>query len=126
MATITSISNTAEAQYNGTTITSQPASTILLLDPTITKSVDKSTASINENITYTVTISNISEVEISSVTFSDTIPVGATYVSGSFQVNGTTATPTITDSTLTYDITSIAASDSVTISFQATVVGGES
>lgn len=126
MAIITSISNTAAAQYNGNTITSQPANTILLLDPTITKSVDKSTASLNENITYTVTISNISEVEISNITFSDTIPVGATYVSDSFQVNGAAATPTITDSTLTYDIASIAASSNTIISFQATVVGGES
>ncbi len=126
MAIITSISNTANAEYNGSTITSEAANTVLSLDPTITKSVDKSTASIDDVLTYTVVISNVSELEISNVTFSDTVPAGASYVTGSFQVDGATVTPTISGSTITYSIPSIASSGSSNITFQARVVGGES
>lgn len=125
MATITSISNVASAAYNGSIVESSAAVTQLLLDPTIEKTVDKSVATIGEILTYTVTIENISEIPISNVVFSDDIPVGSNYVVGSFTVNGVTVTPTITESVLSYSISSIPASSSMVISFQAIVVGGE-
>jgi uncharacterized repeat protein (TIGR01451 family) len=125
MATITSISNVASAEHNGSIVESSAAVTQLLLDPTIEKTVDKSVATIGEILTYTVTIENVSEIPISNVTFSDDIPVGSNYVVGSFTVNGVTVTPTITESVLSYSISSIPASSSMVISFQAIVVGGE-
>ena len=125
MATITSISNVASAAYNGSIVESSAAVTQLLLDPTIEKTVDKSVATIGEILTYTVTIENVSEIPISNVVFSDDIPVGSNYVVGSFTVNGVTVTPTITESVLSYSISSIPASSSMVISFQAIVVGGE-
>lgn len=125
MATITSINNVASAEHNGSIVESSAAVTQLLLDPTIEKTVDKSVATIGEILTYTVTIENISEIPISNVVFSDDIPVGSNYVVGSFTVNGVTVTPTITESVLSYSISSIPASSSMVISFQAIVVGGE-
>ena len=77
MATITSISNVASAEHNGSIVESSAAVTQLLLDPTIEKTVDKSVATIGEILTYTVTIENVSEIPISNVTFSDDIPVGS-------------------------------------------------
>lgn len=124
MATITSISNVANAAYNGSIVESSAAVTQLLLDPTIEKTVDKSVATIGEILTYTVTIENVSEIPISNVVFSDDIPVGSNYVVGSFTVNGVTVTPTITESVLSYSISSIPASSSMVISFQTIVVGG--
>ena len=124
MATITSISNVANAAYNGSIVESSAAVTQLLLDPTIEKTVDKSVATIGEILTYTVTIENVSEIPISNVTFSDDIPVGSNYVVGSFTVNGVTVTPTITESVLSYSMSSIPASSSMVISFQTIVVGG--
>ena len=126
MSTITSISNTANATYNGNVVQSSPAVTQLLLTPSITKTVDKSTASIGEILTYTVDIENESEVPITGVTFSDTIPVGSNYVTGSFTANGTIVTPEISGSTISYNIPSIDATGTFPITFQTVVVGGES
>ena len=95
------------------------------MDPTITKTVDKPTASIGEVLTYTVTINNVSETSISNVVFSDTIPEGSTYIVASFNVDEVSVTPTVTGSTLSYNIPSIDASGSKVISFQTLVVGGE-
>lgn len=125
MATITSISNTASATFNGNVTQSAPAVTQLTLDPTIEKSVDKPTASIGEILTYTVTIGNESEVPISGVTFSDSIPVGSNYVTGSFTVDGVSTTPSISGNTISYVIPSIDAASNSIISFQTMVVGGE-
>ena len=126
MATITSISNTANATFNGDVIQSEPAVTQLLLPPTVTKTVDKSTASIGELLTYTVNIGNGSEVPLTGVTFSDTIPVGSNYVTGSFTADGAQVTPTISGSTISYSIPSIESSGNYPITFQTVVVGGES
>ena len=125
MATITSVSNTASATFNGNVTQSAPAVTQLTLDPTITKTVDKPTASIGEILTYTVTIGNESEVPITNVTFSDTLPVGTSYVTGSFTVNGVSVTPSISGSTISYQIPSIDAAANSVITLQAMVVGGE-
>ena len=125
MATITSVSNTASATFNGNVTQSAPAVTQLTLDPTIEKTVDKSTASIGEILTYTITIGNESEVPITNVTFTDTLPVGTNYVTGSFTVDGVSFTPSISGSTISYQIPSIEGAGNTVISLQAMVVGGE-
>lgn len=125
MATITSVSNTASATFNGNVTQSAPAVTQLTLDPTITKTVDKPTASIGEILTYTITIGNESEVPITNITFSDTLPVGTSYVTGSFTVNGVSVTPSVSGSTISYQIPSIEAAANSVITLQAMIVGGE-
>lgn len=124
MAIINTLSNTASVTYGGNTITSLPAVTALLLAPTIVKVVDKATASIGDTLTYTITVTNLATTAITNLPLSDTVPAGASYVASSFKVNGASATPTVTGTTLTYTIPSIPALGAATIIFQATVVGG--
>lgn len=125
MAIINSVSNVASVLFDGVPIVSLPAVTDLLLVPTILKTVDKPLASIGEVLTYTVTIVNLGLTAMTNLPFTDVLPAGVTYVDGSFKLNGGTVIPTLTGSTLTYTIASIAALGTATIQFQATVVGGE-
>lgn len=124
MPVINSVSNIASVLYNSTPINSLPAVTDLLLAPTIVKTVDKLVANIGDILTYTVTIVNLGLTAITSLPFTDVLPDGVTYVGGSFSLNGSVVSPTITDQTLTYTIGSIAALGTATIQFQVTVVGG--
>ena len=99
-------------------------STVLLLAPTLLKAVDKLTASIGDTLTYTVTVTNVGLNALTNLPFTDTIPAGATFVAGSFTVNGAAATPTVTSNTLTYTIPNIASLGTASIQFQVKVVGG--
>lgn len=54
------------------------------------KAVDKAIASVNDTLTYTITVSNTGNVTANNVIFSDTIPNGTTFISNSMAVNGTT------------------------------------
>lgn len=124
MAIINKLNNTASITYGGNPINSNSVETLLLLAPTIVKTVDKLIASIGDTLNYTVTITNLGLPAITNLPFTDVLPVGSTYVANSFKVNGTAATPTITSNTLTYTIPSIAALGVATVTFQVTVVGG--
>lgn len=124
MAVINLISNTASVLYNTTPINSLPVVTNLLLPPTILKTVDKAVASIGDVLTYTILISNLGLTIMNNLPFTDILPDGITYVEGSFKLNNSTVTPTITGKTLTYTLGSIAALGTATINFQATIVGG--
>lgn len=124
MALINKVDNSANITYGGNTISSNTATTVLLLAPIITKVVDKLTASIGDTLTYTITITNPALQAITNLPFSDTVNTGATYIASSFALNGTAATPTVTGSTLTYTIPSIASLASAIITFQVKVVGG--
>ena len=124
MATINRLDNTASVSYNGSTITSNSVSTLLLLAPTILKTGDKATASIGDVVTYTVTVTNLGLSAITNLPFTDALPAGSTYVADSFTVNGTAATPTLTAGTLTYTIPTIAPLGTAAVRFQVTVVGG--
>lgn len=124
MAIINKLENIASLSYGGTTINSNPVDTLLLLAPTIVKTVDKLTASIGDTLTYTIVITNVGLSPIDKLPLTDVLPAGSTFVSGSFTVNGTVATPTLTANTLTYTIPSIDALGVTTITFQTKVVGG--
>lgn len=124
MAIINRLDNTASVVYNGTTITSNTASTLLLLAPTVSKTVDKLSANIGDTLTYTVTVTNLSLSSVTSLPFTDALPQGSQYVSGSFAVNGSAVTPTVTDNTLTYTIPSIPAAGTAVLTFQVQVTGG--
>jgi uncharacterized repeat protein (TIGR01451 family) len=124
MAIINRLDNTASVVYNGTTVTSNTASTLLLLAPTVSKTVDKLSANVGDTLTYTVTVTNVSLSSITNLPFTDALPQGSAYVGGSFAVNGTSATPTVTDNTLTYTIPSIPAAGAAVLTFQVRVTGG--
>lgn len=125
MALINKLDNLASVVYNGTTLTSNTVETLLLLNPTLLKTVDKLTAYIGEVLTYTVVVTNPGLSAISNLPFSDTLPAGCTFETGSFTVNGAAQTPTVTGNTLTYTIPSVGVLGTSTIQFQVTVVGGE-
>ena len=124
MALINKIDNTATITYGGNPINSNTVETLLLLAPTITKTVDKLTANVGDKLVYTITVSNVSLSPVTNIPFTDIIAAGATYVTDSFKVNSTAATPTINGQTLSYTIASIAALGTATIQFQVTIVGG--
>ena len=124
MALINKVDNVADVTYGGSPIASNTVTTALLLAPTILKAVDKLTASVGDTLTYTVTVTNPTLQAITNLPFSDTIAAGATYVASSFTLNGAAVTPTVTGSTQTYTIPSIATLASAIITFQVKVVGG--
>jgi len=125
MALINNIENTANVTYDGDVISSNTTETLLLLPPTLLKSVDKLIASIGETLTYTIVITNVGLTAITDLPFADAIPTGAEYISDSFTLNSAPVTPTITDDTLHYTIPSIGILGVATVTFQTTVVGGE-
>lgn len=126
MALINKLDNIASVTYGGNPINSNTVSTVLLLAPTLLKAVDKLTASIGDTLTYTVTVTNVGLNPLTNLPFTDNVPAGTTFVTGSFTVNGTAATPTITNNTLTYTIPSIASLGTASLQFQAKVIGGTS
>ena len=73
MAIINRIDNSASITYGGNSINSNTVSTLLLLAPTITKTVDKATANIGDILTYTITITNLSLAALPTLPFTDTI-----------------------------------------------------
>lgn len=58
-------------------------------DLTMIKIVSKEYAEIGEILTYTIDITNTGTLLVSNVIFRDIIPAGATFISGSVRVNGT-------------------------------------
>ena len=67
-------------------------------------------------VTYTIRVSNSGDASASNVTIRDVIPTGMTLVP-----NSATPLPTISGNTLTWNISSIAAGQTVEVSFQVTV-----
>lgn len=129
MAIINQLVNAASVTVDGSVVTSLPVTTLLQLAPTIVKSVDITVgAKVGDTLTYTVVLTNLNLSAISNAEFSDALPEGCEYVTGSFKVNGTTATPTYTAATrlLTYTFAPIAALGVATITFQVEIIGGES
>lgn len=125
MPIINKVQNIASITYNGQTINSLPAETLLLVLPTILKTVDKPIASIGETLEYTITIANIGLTTINNLDFSDEVPEGTEYVTDSFKLNGSSVTPDTAENILSYTIPTISPLGNATIQFQAEVVGGE-
>lgn len=118
------LENTASVVYSGASIAAPPVSTLLLLPPTVTMTVDQLSASIGDTLTYTVVISNISLVAITDLPFTDALPQGSLYLSDSFTINGSPAAPTVTGNSLTYTIPLIPAMETATLTFQVLIQGG--
>ena len=121
MAIINRLDNTANIVYDGVTVNSNTVSTLLLLPPTIIKAVDKLSAKIGDTLTYTVTVSNISLSALNNLPFTDTLPVGCSYVVDSFTVNGSKVSPTVSGNSIKYTIPSVPVAGSAVIIFQVSV-----
>ncbi|AET57661.1 Autotransporter adhesin [Paenibacillus terrae HPL-003] len=86
---------------------------------TLTKMASSTGLVIGDTVTYTINISNTGLVSASNTVLTDTIPAGATFVSGSVIVAGT-AQPTANPAT-GITVGSVAPASTVTITFRATV-----
>ena len=82
------------------------------------KSVDKSFATIGDILTYTIVLGNVGNTAATSVVFTDTMPNGTTYVSGSATLNGSPATGILTTG---IQVGTIPAGSVSTISFKVSV-----
>lgn len=121
MAIITKLDNVASIIQDGVTTTSNTVSTIILLEPTIVKTVDKNFANRGEIVEYSITITNISLQDMTFLEFSDVLPEGCTYIADSFAIDGLPQTPTITGNTITHTIDAIGSESAITITFRVTV-----
>jgi uncharacterized repeat protein (TIGR01451 family) len=83
---------------------------------TITKAVDKVTATPGEVLTYTITFSNTGTIDATNLVLSDPLPSGTTYVANSATMNGT-----FTSNTVTWSIGTVAPGSNGTVTFQVIV-----
>ena len=92
---------------------------LVLGELNMVKSVDKLYATIGDVLTYTVQIDNIGNILVSNVIFTDVIPTGATFVTGSVTVDGTPQ-PSYNPNT-GFDLGIMLIGADITVTFQATV-----
>ncbi|HDR7793732.1 TPA: DUF11 domain-containing protein [Bacillus luti] len=94
--------------------------TINIVDIRIKKSVDKAFATVNDVLTYTVTIENTGNVLATNVIFQDPIPIGTTFIANSVTVDGVSQ-PGANPAT-GFTIANISPGGNRTIIFQARVI----
>ena len=68
--------------------TNEVSVNVINIDVKISKLVDKTFADINEELNYTITVENLSNVPINNILVSDTLDKDATYVPNSLTLNG--------------------------------------
>ena len=78
-----------EPPVSKTTFSNITTTNIALGNLSVTKAVDKAYATIGENLTYTIVITNIGNIDATNVIFLDPTPANAVFVLGSVIVNGT-------------------------------------
>ncbi|MGV8980185.1 hypothetical protein [Clostridium sp.] len=78
-----------EPPFSKTTFSNITTTIIAVGNLSVTKAVDKAYATIGENLTYTIVITNIGNVDATNVIFLDPTPANAVFVIGSVTVNGT-------------------------------------
>ena len=101
--------------------------TVELVDILLVKTVDDSTPFVGDTVTFTLTLANAGPSTATNVTVTDVVPSGYTYVAASIGSNagGTGATITPNDAgapTLTWDVDALDSGESVTLTYQATVL----
>jgi len=91
-----------------------------------TKTQSKDIASIGDYIQYSVTVENIAQRSYNSVEITDRLPNGVKYVKGSFKVDGTLVTPTLSadGKMLTYIYPTLSNGAKVTINYVAIIGAG--
>lgn len=83
------------------------------------KTVDRAFATVGDVLTYTVVLTNEGSVSADSPTFVDTNPDGTTFIPNTFLINGVLQNNA--DPNIGVPLPSIAANDSLTVSYQVTV-----
>lgn len=84
----------------------------------VVKTVDKTTASVGDILTYSITFTNTGTASADNVTITDPIPAGTSYVAGSTTAN----VPFTGDPTTTIDLTnSVAIGQTITVTYQVMV-----
>jgi len=121
----TSLSNTATFTWDTGTITTDPA-TVVVVEPLldVDKSASSTTGDAGDLITFTITITNPpSGIEAFDVFLYDEVPAEITYQAGSFQFVPGGLPPTVIDDTtdLTAQWTSFPAGSSSTLQFSGTI-----
>ncbi|WP_315907213.1 DUF11 domain-containing protein, partial [Priestia koreensis] len=102
-----------EATSNVTSVTIQQG--IL----TASKAVSSGLATIGENLTYTITLTNTGTAPVTTIVLTDAAPNGTTFVPGSVIVNGT---PTPGNPALGLSVPPINPGGTATVAFQVNVV----
>jgi uncharacterized repeat protein (TIGR01451 family) len=125
MAAVLSIKNQAHIEVDGCDevidfISNEVESHFLNIE--LKKRVNCIWAIHGKNLTYCVDIINRSTAKVPDVRFRDTLDLGVQYVSGSFMVNGTPQTPSISGQTLTYLIPNLDLNQTITICFEVKVL----
>ncbi|ACM12078.1 MULTISPECIES: DUF7507 domain-containing protein [Bacillus cereus group] len=87
---------------------------------TTQKSVDKSIISVGDTITYTTTITNTGNTTATNITFTSAIPANTTFILNSVKINGVQQSGA--QPALGVTIPNIAPGETVTVTFQATVL----
>lgn len=77
-----------EASYTGTSTSNTVTTNIAYGNLSVTKAVNKKYATIGEEITYTITIVNIGNINATNVVFKDPTPRNSIFVIGSVTING--------------------------------------
>ncbi|MGL4848071.1 MAG: hypothetical protein ACRC28_03955, partial [Clostridium sp.] len=97
--------------------------TTTLVNPSVSsiKFVDKTFATLNDTITYTISINNTGNVDLKNVFFLDTINLGATFIPNSVQVNSVPVSSVSVVPPGFLALTSLPAGTTSTISFLAKV-----
>lgn len=80
----------------------------LLLSITMVKSQSLLIVNSGDTQTYTIVITNPNIFTVDNFAFSDIIPAGMSYVTGTFKINGTVVTPTISGNTISRTINPLA------------------
>jgi uncharacterized repeat protein (TIGR01451 family) len=126
--TFTATASTVTGTYTNT-VTADTSFGILNSDPvtiavgsprlTIAKAADATSYNQGDTVTYTITYSNDSPVDVTNVLITDILPTGVTYVSGSASNGGTYENPT---RTLAWNVGRLpSVSGSRIVTFQVTV-----
>lgn len=100
------------------TISNQTSVTIQQGILTASKTVSSGVATIGENLTYTVTLTNTGSAPVNSIVLTDVAPSGTIFVPGSVVVNGT---PNTGNPALGLSVPSINPGQTATVSFQVNV-----
>ncbi len=128
-STVTTVTDSAEFQYNvndpvrGNVTYSEPTNTVSInvisAKLNVVKSVDKTFAVKGETLTYTVTFTNVGNIPIEDIYFTDNIPQGTTFVEQSVLINGHNIPAYRPD--IGYSVANLPPDGSATTSFQVTV-----
>ena len=87
-ATFTFTPVPGQQPVSGQATSNTVVTTINIADITTRKTVDKAFATVNDVLTYTVTIQNTGNVLATNVIFQDPIPTGTTFITNSVTVDG--------------------------------------